>query len=338
MKNLLIIGAGGFIGGFIAKEGINRGYEVWATVRSSTSLKYLDDPRIHIVCLDYDDTTQMRDALDNVKPQSTGWEYVIYNLGATKALDFPEFNRVNFQYLRSVAETLKNIGCEPHLFLYMSSLSVLGAGDEITYSPLSSKMLPHPNTRYGLSKLKAEQWLEFQSGLPWIIFRPTGVYGPHDKDYKMMIKAIDSHFDFGVGYKKQFLTFIYVEDLVSAIYDCLSADSHKIVKKKYIISEKRSYTQKEFRDIVAAELNKKLIIPITLPLWIAYIASYIAEKIGRLQLKPSTLNRDKFNIMKQRNWNTDISDAEQDFNFNPVHSLRDGIKKTVAAYIAEKNN
>ena len=223
MKKLLIVGAGGFIGGFIAREGLNRGYDVWVTVRNTTSLRHLDDPRIHILTLDYDDPAQMSEVLDKEMPGPTGWEYVIYNLGATKALDFPEFNRVNFQYLRSLGEVLKNIGCEPSLFLFMSSLSVLGPGDEVSYSPLDSTMLPQPNTRYGVSKLKAEQWLEFQSSLPWVIFRPTGVYGPHDKDYMMMIQAIDSHVDFGVGYKKQLLTFIYVEDLVAAMYDCLSA-------------------------------------------------------------------------------------------------------------------
>lgn len=336
MKRLLIVGAGGFIGGFIAREGLNRGYEVWATVRSTTSLKYLDDPRIHILTLDYDDPDQMSQVLDSEMPGATGWDYVIYNLGATKALDFPEFNRVNFQYLRSFGEVLKSVGCEPRIFLFMSSLSVLGPGDEVSYSPLDTKMLPQPNTRYGVSKLKAEQWLEFQSGLPWVIFRPTGVYGPHDKDYMMMIQAIDSHVDFGVGYRKQLLTFIYVEDLVNAMYDCLAAAPEKVVKKKYIISEKRAYTQKEFRDIVAAELNKKVVLPVVLPLWATYGASYVAEKIGRLRLKPSTLNRDKYNIMKQRNWNADTTDAERDFGFEPRHSLRDGMAKTVAAYLAEK--
>ncbi len=56
---------------------------------------------------------------------------------------------------------------------------------------------------------------------PWIIFRPTGVYGPHERDYLMMIKSIDRHWDFGVGYRKQMLTFIYVSDLAAAVFDAL---------------------------------------------------------------------------------------------------------------------
>ena len=335
MKSLLIVGAGGFIGGFIASRGLELGYEVWVAVRESTSRKYLADDRLHFIVLDYDDPQQLEKALRENKPGDKGWEYIIYNLGATKAPDFPTFNRVNFNYLRTVGTALSLTGCRPRLFLYMSSLSVMGEGDEKDYTPFNTGMFPNPNTRYGLSKIKAEQWLELQSGLPWVIFRPTGVYGPHEQDYLMMIKAIDSHFDFGVGYRKQLLTFIYVEDLVQAMFDAL-AHPDSVLHKKYIISEDRSYTQKEFRKIVAEALGKKWVIPVKLPLWATWVASYVAEKLARIRMKSSTLNRDKFKIMKQRNWQADVTDARRDFGFNPSHSLQQGIAKTVEAYKKEK--
>ncbi len=64
------------------------------------------------------------------------------------------------------------------------------------------------------------------------------------------------------------------------------------------------------------------------------MASYAAEKIGHFRAKPSTLNRDKFKIMKQRNWNADVSAAQRDFGFKTRFSLRDGIRETVRAYRA----
>ena len=335
MKTLLIVGAGGFIGGFIAEKGLEAGYDVWVTVRESTSRKYLTDPRLKFIVLDYEDENQVKEALEKERPGENGWEYIVYNLGATKAPDFQTFNKVNFQYLRSFATALNLAGCHPKVFLYMSSLSVMGEGDEKNYTPFSTSMAANPNTKYGLSKIKSEQWLESQSGLPWIIFRPTGVYGPHEKDYLMMIKSIDSHFDFGVGFKKQMLTFIYVEDLVDAIYKALYHPD-KTVHHRYIISEDRSYTQKEFRKIVAEALGKKFVVPVRLPLWATWLASYVAEKTAGLRGKTSTLNRDKFRIMRQRNWNADISPAKEDFGFSPKHSLKDGIARTVEAYLAGK--
>lgn len=324
-KRLLVVGAGGFIGGFICGEGLSRGMMVTAAVRESTSRRYLDDSRLEFLVLDYDSPSQMEEALDASGP----WDYIIYNLGATKAATFPEFNLVNFEYLRRFVETLKKTGRVPRRFLFMSSLSALGPGDEKDYTPLSSSTVPNPNTRYGLSKIKAEQYLEYQGGIPFIIFRPTGVYGPHERDYLMMVKSIDAHFDFGVGYRRQMLTFIYVDDLVNAMFEALASG---VVGKKYIISEERSYTQGEFRRIVAEELGKRWVIPLRLPLWTAWVASFVAEKIGHLRAKPSTLNRDKFKIMKQRNWNADVTEAKRDFGFSTRFSLRDGIRETVRAY------
>ncbi len=328
-KKVLIIGAGGFIGGFIAEESLRRGYDTWVGVRESTSRKYLSDSRLHFVVLDYDSVQLLDKSFSQSLPQGEKWDWIIYNLGATKVNNYSDFNRINYQYLKNVVEALINTGMMPERFLYISSLSALGPFDEKTYQPYNSKVIPDPNTKYGMSKIKAETLLEMTPEVPWIIFRPTGVYGPHEQDYLMMIKSIDSHWDFGVGFKKQLLTFIYVEDLASAIFDALERAP---LKKKYIISEDKAYTQKEFRSIVSEELGGKWVIPVRLPLWMVKAVSYVSEKYGLARLKPSTLNRDKYKIMKQRNWNVDVSDAKRDFGFNPVHDLRDGIHRTVVAY------
>lgn len=328
---LLVIGAGGFIGGFIAEEGLRRGMDVTVAVRKSTSRRYLTDPRLHFLVLDYDDPTSLTATFE----RSTPWDYVIYNLGATKAVNYGDFKRVNFEYLRRICEVLKSTGRAPRRLLFMSSLSAIGPGDEKNYTPLDANTVPAPNTRYGQSKIMAEQYLEHMAGIPYIIFRPTGVYGPHEQDYLMMVKCIDSHFDFGVGFRRQMLTFIYVEDLVRAMFDALESG---VENRTYIISEPRAYTQKEFRAIVADALGKKWVIPVRLPLWAAWVASAAAEKIARWQMKASTLNTDKFRIMRQRNWNADISAAVDEFGFNPQVDLREGIRRTVKAYRAAKNS
>lgn len=334
-KRVLIIGAGGFIGGHIATESLSRGYETWCGIRSSTSRKYLQDSRLKFVEFDYDESDSVKSSLSTALPEGQKWDYIIYNLGATKCTNFSDFNKINYQYLRTFVEALIVTQMTPERFLYISSLSALGPGDEKNYTPMTSRDIPQPNTRYGVSKIKSETFLEATTDFPWIIFRPTGVYGPHEQDYLMMIKSIDSHFDFGVGLRKQMLTFIYVDDLVNAMFDAIAA-SDVVLRKKYIISEDRAYTQSEFRKIVSEALGGKWVIPIRLPLWMAFVASFVAEKWGLIKMQPSTLNRDKFKIMKQRNWACDISDARRDFGFTPRVSLREGIAHTVDAYLKEK--
>ena len=176
-KTLLVVGAGGFIGGFIASEGLRRGFDVWAGVRESTSRRYLSDPALHFAVFDYDTPATLLEQMRRDAPEG-GWDYIIYNLGATKCANFGDFNRINYNYLRNFCEALMGAGMVPRRFLFMSSLSALGNADYLDYGPITSLTIPKPNTRYGLSKIKAETWLETHPDIPWTIFRPTGVYGP----------------------------------------------------------------------------------------------------------------------------------------------------------------
>lgn len=332
-EKLLIIGAGGFIGGFIASEGLRRGFDVTAGVRASTSRRYLTDPALKFVELDYSDSEALRREFESAFPQGEKWDYVIYNLGATKCANFSDFDTINYRYLVNVVTALKEAGRTPGRFLFMSSLSAMGPGDEKNYTPIRNTDIPHPNTRYGLSKMKAEAFLQHQSGLNYIIFRATGVYGPHEKDYLMMIKSIDGHIDVGMGYRRQMLTFIYVSDLVGAMFDAFAAG---VSRKIYIIAEPKAYTQKEFRSMVSRELGGRWVLPLKLPMWMVYGVSVMLEKLAALRGKASTLNRDKFKIMRQRNWDADVTDAVRDFGFHADYPLERGVHETVKAYLEEK--
>lgn len=328
-KKVLVVGAGGFTGGFICDEGLARGYEVWAGVRVSTSREYLSDPRLKFAVLDFEKPDTLAVALKKALPEGERWDWIIYNLGATKCLNFNDFNKINYVYLQRFTETLKEAGLVPDKMLYISSLSAMGKGDEKNYSPFSEKMIPMPDTRYGASKLKAEMWLA-TSGIPTVIFRATGIYGPRDRDYYLMFDSIRKGFDFSVGYRRQLLSFLYVEDLARACYDALAKAP---AGETYIIGEERAYTQKEFRDLAAATLGKKFVVSVRLPLWAVKIVSGIAEKIGAAKGRPSTLNSDKYRIMAQRNWAIDSAKAREGFGFAPGVPLKEGVRKAVAWYV-----
>ena len=109
-KSILIIGAGGFIGGFIAKAALDRGYRTTVGVRESTSRRYLTDPRLSFAVLDYDDCDAMAEALKAAAPESGKWDYIIWNLGATKCANFGDFNRINYLYLRDFVLMLERPG------------------------------------------------------------------------------------------------------------------------------------------------------------------------------------------------------------------------------------
>ncbi len=328
-KSILITGAGGFIGGFLVEEALKRGFDTWAAVRSTTSREFLQDERIHFIELDYEDQDRLEETLRDHAGEWGRWDYIVHNLGVTKSTNYLSFEQVNFGYLKALTDALRSTSLTPDVFLMMSSLSVMGPGDEKDYRPFVSTDIPLPNTFYGVSKLKAETYLRSLEGFPYTIFRCTGVYGPHEKDYFLMIKSIKRGFDFSVGFKKQMLTFIYVKDLAQGVMNALEKGP---LYKSYFISEDRAYTQQEFRQIVCEELGKKTVIPVTCPLWLVKMVCNIAEWWGKVTLKASTLNRDKFKILKQRNWQCDTSDAERDFGFRAKYSLREGIHEAIAWY------
>lgn len=328
-KKILITGAGGFIGGYLVAEALKRGYETWAAVRKTTNREFLTDERIKFLELDFNDSDALHATLKETIEHNGKWDFVVHNLGLTKATNYLDFETVNYGCLKSLVDELKELDAVPSVFLMMSSLSVMGPGDEVDYRPFTSNDVPAPNTRYGTSKLKGETYLQMQSDFPFTIFRCTGVYGPHERDYFLMMKSIKRGFDFSVGFKKQLLTFIYVKDLAHAVMDALEAGP---MRKAYFISEDRSYTQQEFRQIVLDELGKKVVIPITCPLWMVKIVCHVAEFFGKVTGKPSTLNPDKFRILKQRNWLCDTSEAQRDFNFSPQYSLKQGVHEAIEWY------
>lgn len=331
MKKVLVVGAGGFTGGFICDECLRRGYQVWAGVRESTSRRYLQAPELKFTVLDFDRPDSLAAALRESIGAGERWDYIIYNLGATKCLNFADFNRINYLYLQSFTEALKEAGLVPDRLLYISSLSAMGPGDEKGYSPYTEEMIPMANTRYGASKLKAEMWLAM-SGIPYIIFRATGIYGPRDRDYFLMFKSIRKGFDFSVGYSKQLLSFLYVEDLARACCDALEKGR---TGQTYIVGEPAVYTQREFRGMVAGAMGRRMVLPVRLPLWAVRLVSAVAEKIGVARGKASTLNSDKYRIMAQRNWNIDISKARREFGFNPEVDLAEGIRRSAEWYRKE---
>ena len=81
MKSILITGAGGFIGGFLVEEALNRGYETWAAVRSTTSREFLQDERIHFIELDYSDQTNLENTLRQHLTDHGKWDFIVHNLG-----------------------------------------------------------------------------------------------------------------------------------------------------------------------------------------------------------------------------------------------------------------
>ena len=313
MKNVLITGASGFIGSFLVEEALNRNRKVWAGVRQTSSKEYLLDDRISFIDLFYSDKNKLKQQIENHITSFGKWDYVIHNAGVTKCFNSEDFEKINYRFTRNLIEALKETGAVPDKFILMSSLSAS----------------PPTDTMYGKSKLKAEEFLETQSDFPYVILRPTGVYGPRDKDYFLMLKSIKKGLELTAGYEPQILTFIYAKDLAAAAF--LAAES-VFTRKVYNVSDGNTYSDETYTRLAKEALNKRRVLKIRVPLIVLKTVSFLAEMFSKISKKPSTLNRDKYKIMKRRDWTCDISPAVQDLGFRSEYDLERGIKECVTWY------
>ena len=248
MKKILVTGASGFIGSFIVEEALRRGFETWAAVRKGSSRRYLRDGRIRFVELNLDDACDLRSKLSAVRP-----DYVVHAAGATKCLHADDFFRVNTQGTVNLASALAQVCPGLERFVFISSLSVCGPVRETApYTEITAADTPRPDTAYGRSKLEAEHALDGMPGFPFIVLRPTGVYGPREKDYFMMAESIKKHVDFAAGLRPQDLTFIYVKDLVEAVFLALD---HGKAGSRYHLSDGNVYPSRAFSDLIRRELG-----------------------------------------------------------------------------------
>jgi len=330
---VLITGASGFIGGFLVKEALDRGYEVWAGIRAGSSRARLRDERIRFIDLVYDEEIRLKKQLEDFRRDHGAWNYIIHNAGITKTVDKNEFFRVNAGNTSRFIEALNAADCRPDKFMLMSSLSSYGAGDEKGFTPISLDDEQRPDTVYGMSKLEAENTVRNQDYFPYIILRPTGVYGPGDQDYFMEIKSIRSGFDFTVGMTPQRITFIYVKDLATVAF--LALEKEEVKNRHYFVADGDVYTDHSFARMIQDILSKKRVIRARIPAGLVYVGCLFSETIGKLTNKSMTLNTDKYKILKQRNWICDVTPLQEDLGFVPAYSLREGLEETIAWYIDE---
>ncbi len=328
MKKILITGASGFVGGFLVEEALKRKYEVFAGVRSSSNRTYLSDPKIKF----FESALSNKKFLKETLKKYGRFDYVIHNAGTTKTCKKDGFDKVNYQFTKNLIEALRETYTLPEKFIYISSLAAYGPGNEKTLEPIKNSDTPQPISLYGESKLKAEKYIKSLDDFPYLIFRPTGVYGPREKDYYLSYKMVKQGLETYIGTSQQHITFIYVKDLTHLIFDSLESP---ITNKSYFVTDLKRYTTKEFNDIVKQVLNKKT-LSMVFPKPIVKILALISEKISCIFLgKVPTLNTEKFKEISSLNWLCESVDLVKDFNYKPEYDLKKGVEESIAWYKKE---
>lgn len=184
MNRVLITGATGFTGRYLAQELQRTGYETHGLARSSAPLPEYH----HLHQGDLDDAAGLQQIIEQVQPR-----YVVH-LAAISFVahgDADEIYRVNLLGTRRLLAALSKAAVKPDAVLLASSANVYG---NARVECLTEDTPPAPANDYAVSKLAMEYVAAlYREQLPVIITRPFNYTGVGQSASFLLPKIID-HF------------------------------------------------------------------------------------------------------------------------------------------------
>jgi nucleoside-diphosphate-sugar epimerase len=201
-ETILVTGAAGFIGGWLAETlCLNGSAEVRAGIRSWSSAARLARFPVEIVLCDVMDKAQITQAM----------------AGATAVVHCATGLRdVIIQGTHNMLEVALKLGVRR--FVHLSTTEVYGdvSGEIDEKSPFQ-----YTGSEYGDAKIEVEKlgWQFYEKGLPTTVLRPSIVYGPFSKDWIIRLAGRLQSGNWGIfeGYGEGICNLVYVADVVSGI-------------------------------------------------------------------------------------------------------------------------
>jgi UDP-glucose 4-epimerase len=324
-ERVLITGASGFVGFHLIAEAIKNNLDVYAAVRKSSKTDHLKDFNIQYVYPDFNDVSSLKEELIDKQ-----YHYIIHAAGITKARSQKEYELVNAGYTHNLALAITESGVKIKKFVLVSSLAALGPLNSLD-GFITEQTPPRPVTAYGKSKLLAEDKLKAFSSINYTILRPTGVYGPRDRDIFIFFKQLTKGIEPYIGNIEQKFSFIYAADLAKAAVNALYAGN----QKTYNLCDGNIYDRYELGNITKQVLALKT-MKFHLPVNFVKLIASISQKYGSLNNRASALNVEKLNELMAVNWSCDIELAKADLGFYPEYDLEKGVGETLKWYKANK--
>ncbi|HEY2582367.1 MAG TPA: NAD(P)-dependent oxidoreductase, partial [Mucilaginibacter sp.] len=248
-ERVLITGASGFVGFHLIAEALKNDLEVYAAIRKSSKTDHLKDFNIQYIYPDFDNLAALKKELEEKQ-----YDYIIHAAGITKARSQKEYEHINAGYTQNLALAINESGVKLKKLVLIGSLAALGPLTSLE-GIITEETIPHPVTAYGKSKLLAENNLKAFSSLNYTILRPTGVYGPRDRDIFIFFKQLTKGIEPYIGNGEQKFSFIYVTDLANAAIKALHAGN----QKTYNLSDGNFYDRYELGSIAKTILNLKTV-------------------------------------------------------------------------------
>jgi dihydroflavonol-4-reductase len=317
---VLVTGANGFIGSHLVEALLQRGDEVRCLLRPTSNRRWLEG-------LDYEEVVGALDDRGALARAVAGVDVVYHSAGVTKVRKAEMMYKVNAEGTANLADACLGRETPPYV-VYVSSQAAAGPcreGDALREMDECA-----PVSHYGRSKLEGERALEKRAAqLPYIILRPSTIYGPRDTEMYLFFKFINRGIEPALGWDERYVSLCYISDLVDALL--LAGGKEKAGGEVYFVAHDEVWDWRGISRQAAAALGVRT-FPVRIPKAVLFGAATVAELAATLSGKVATLNRERARVMWEELWVCDISKARDELSFAPRVGFAEGAKLTAAWY------
>ena len=300
---LALTGATGFIGQTLLSKLREAGWRVKALYRPRTGRTPSRMDGVEWIAGNLTD----QDVLDRLVD---GCQAVVHCAGVVRGASREDFDRVNEEGARKIAQTAAKLTDTPR-FLLVSSLAA------------REPELSH----YAGSKWRGECALKSVSDtMSWTIIRPPAVYGPGDREMLPLFKGMAN----GVltvpsGSQGRF-SLIYVDDIADAIVACLSTPDTRGMTVEIDDGRDGGYDWDTMLKIGSKVLrNGKTVHRISIPLFILKSVARINLEASKILDYAPMLTPGKIKEISHSNWVSNEGKFAEITGWKPNFDLESGL-------------
>ncbi|MGP1273479.1 MAG: NAD-dependent epimerase/dehydratase family protein [Phycisphaerales bacterium] len=317
---VLVTGATGFTGGRLVEMCRERGRTVVALARPSADTARIESAGAEIHRGDVTDA-------ESVLAAARGCEEIYHIAALYRSAKHADsvYHDVNVGGTAHVLEAARRLGVRR-----VVHCSTVGVHGKVASLPVDENAPFAPGDIYQRTKLEGERLAQraIRDGLPVVIARPAGIYGPGDLRFLKLFRAIQSRSFRMIGSGRVVYHFTYIDDLCRGFMDC--AKHPNAVGGTFILCGDGYHPISEVASIVAEAVGQPL-RPGRVPVAPVMLAATLCEALCKpLGIEPPLFRRRLDFFVKNRAFTN--AHARATIGFRPRVGLRDGLFRTAAWY------
>ncbi len=318
---ILITGANGFLGAWLARALAERGDDVRCLVRKGSDVSSLQNAKVSVVNGDVTEPQSLVAALSGVA--------TVYHLaGIRRGTSREDFMRVNAEGTRIVAQAMVKAGARR--LVLAGSLAASGPA-----FPARLRVEDDPSAPqewYGESKVEAERIaFSFGNQLEITSCRPARIVGPGDRENLTFFKLVKRGIVLKLMGPERRLSMVDVEDVVDQLI--LQGELPQARGEAFFCASGETLTVEELMRLVAAFMGREAMTVKVPPFFLSALAAG-ADVVSNLTGKKLPLNRKLARQLLAPGWTCSIEKAKRVLGYAPKRSVADSLRRSLESYLA----